>query len=107
MSYDCAAARELIVSGDNGLLIPTGDDVAFVNASVNLANDALRIQQYSARAVASVAHRSWDSVYDTFIQTLRNVLESYGRQFVPMTSPIGSGLPAQERLPQAHVSSLT
>ena len=106
VSYDCAAAKELIVSGDNGLLVPTGDDIAFVNASANLATDALRIAQFRSRAVSSVAHRSWDSIYDSFVQTLRHVLEGQGRQFAPTAQPMASSLPAQERLPQAHVSPL-
>ncbi|OYU43333.1 MAG: glycoside hydrolase [Burkholderiales bacterium PBB4] len=107
VSYDCAAAKELIVSGDNGLLVPTGDDIAFVNACVHLATDTLRLTQYRVRAVASVAHRSWDSIYDSFVQTLRHVLESHGRQFAPAAHPLVSGSPAQERLPQAHASPLT
>ena len=106
VSYDCAAAQELIVSGDNGLLVSTGDDLAFVNASVNLATDASRINQYRSRAVASVAHRSWDSIYDSFVQTLRHVLEGQGRQFAPAAQPLLSSLPTQERLPQAHASPL-
>ena len=106
LSYDCAAAKELIVSGDNGLLVSTGDDIAFVNASVNLATDALRLDHYRQRAVSSVAHRSWDSIYDSFVQTLRNVLEGQGRQFAPAAQALVSSMPAQERLPQAHASPL-
>jgi glycosyltransferase involved in cell wall biosynthesis len=106
VSYDCAAAKELIVSGDNGLLVPTGDDLAFVNTCVTLAGDVQRIQQFRVRAVESVSHRSWDSIYDCFVQTLRNVLESHGRQFVQATGSQVSGTPPQERLPQAHVSPL-
>ena len=106
VSYDCAAAQELIVSGDNGLLVSAGDDIAFVNACVNLATDAPRIKQYRGRAVTSVAHRSWDSIYDSFVQTLRHVLEGQGRQFAPVAQSLSSSLPAQERLPQAHASPL-
>ena len=102
VSYDRAAAKEMIVSGENGLLVPTGDDIAFVNACVNLAGDALRIDQYRTRAVASVAGRSWDRIYDTFVQTLRHVLAVHGHQFAPAAIPVPSGQPAQERLPQAH-----
>ena len=106
VSYDCAAAKELIVSGDNGLLVPAGDDIAFINACVNLATDAVRIDQYRSRAVTSVAHRSWDHIYDSFVQTLRHVLDGHGHQFAPAANPFLSGVPAQERLPQAHASPL-
>jgi len=53
-----------------------------------------------------VAHLSWDKIYDSFVQTLRNVLENHNRQFLPVVSPLVSGLPAQERLPHAHESPL-
>lgn len=106
VSYDNAAAKELITSGEDGLLVPLGDDVAFVNTCVDLAGDASRIHQYRTRAVASVANRSWDSVYDSFVQTLRDVLQSHDRQFAPVVSPLASVGPAQERLPQAHASPL-
>ena len=104
VSYDCAAARELIVSGDNGLLVPTGDDIAFVNASVSLALDVPRTQRLRTAAVDSVAHRGWDSIYDSFVQTLRSVLEGHGRQFSSPSvgAAVVSQMPAQERLPQAH-----
>jgi glycosyltransferase involved in cell wall biosynthesis len=106
VSYDCAAAKELIVSGDNGLLVSAGDDLSFVNASVQLATDPVCINQYRTRAVACVADRSWDSIYDCFVQTLRNVLEVHGHQFAPAASLRGSGLPMQERLPQTHAGTL-
>ena len=104
VSYDCAAARELIVSGHNGMLVPTGDDIAFVNASVNLALDPERIQRCRVAAVDSVAHRGWDSICDSFVDTLRTVLEGHGRQFSSPNTPAlaASHAPAQERLPQAH-----
>ena len=106
VAYDCAAAKELIVNGDNGLLVATGDDIAFVNTCVTLATDPHQIERYRNHAVSSVAHRSWDSIYDCFVQTLRNVLEGHGRQFAPAASPFISSPPTQERLPQAHASPL-
>lgn len=106
VSYEHAAAKELIVNGDNGVLVPMGDDLAFVNASVQLAADPQRIQQLRTRAVASVAHRSWDSIHDTFVLTLLSVLEGLDRCLAPPTSTAVSGLPAQERLSQPHVTPL-
>jgi len=106
VSFDNAAAKELIVSGDNGLLVSAAGDLAFVNACVSLACDRRLIHQYRTRAVAAVAHLSWDKIYDSFVQTLRNVLENHNRQFLPVVSPLVSGLPAQERLPHAHESPL-
>jgi len=107
VSYDCAAAKELIVSGDNGLLVPMGDDIAFVNAAVQVATDASCVERMRAAAVASVANRSWDHIFDSFVNTLRSVLEKHGRQFVPaLQAPVGSSAtPLKERLPHSHVST--
>jgi len=104
VSYDCAAALELIEDGVNGLLVPTADDVAFVNASVQLATDSARIASFRAAAVKAVADRSWDAVADTFLQTLRSVLERHGRPFASPAAPksTDSGLPAKERLAHSH-----
>ncbi len=108
VSYDNAAAQELIVDGDNGRLVPLGDDIGFVNAAVQLATDAERITRYRRAAVARVALRSWDSICESFVQTLRNVMQAHGRQFAP-PMPIASNalaLPAKERLPHSHLRSL-
>jgi glycosyltransferase involved in cell wall biosynthesis len=104
VSYDCAAALELIEDGVNGMLVPTADDVAFVNASVQLASDSARIASFRAAAVKAVEDRSWDAVADTFLQTLRSVLERHGRPFASPAAPksTDSGLPAKERLAHSH-----
>ena len=106
VAYDCAAAKELIVSGHNGLLVSAGDDVAFVNACANLSTDPVQIERYRRQAVESVAHRSWDSIHDCFVATLRNVLERHGHEFAPTANQLLSSPPTQERLPQAHPSPL-
>jgi len=108
VSYDCAAALELIDSGDNGVLVPTGDDVSFVNASVQLAVDPPRIARYRVAAVKAVADRSWDAVSESFLHTLRSVLERHGRPFATAAvgKVAGSGAPAQERLAHSHARTL-
>ncbi len=108
VSYDHAAASELITNGDNGWLVPTGDDIAFVNTAVQVAADTSGMAKCRLAAVSSVASRGWDSVYDCFVKTLRTVLECQGRQFAPpMTSGAGHlVLPAQERLSHSHASPL-
>jgi len=106
VSYDCAAALELIESGDNGVLVPTGDDVSFVNASVQLAQDPQRIAQYREAAVQAVANRSWDAVCDSFVHTLRSVLERHGRPFAAGQVAGLSALPTKERLAHSHARPL-
>jgi glycosyltransferase involved in cell wall biosynthesis len=109
LSYGCAAAQELIVTGHNGVLVNAGDELAFVHASVELAMDTPRIGRLRAEAPQSVAHLGWDAIFDTFVNTLNGVLERHGRQFTatgelrPMASLIGT---AQERLPHANVGTL-
>ena len=108
VSYDCAAALELIESGFNGMLVPSGDDVSFVNSAVQLALDPQRMSRFRVAAVKAVADRSWDSVVDSFVNTLRSVLERHGRPFASASaSQAGaSGLPAQERLAHSHARPL-
>jgi glycosyltransferase involved in cell wall biosynthesis len=97
VSFNVAAAKELISTDDNGLLVPQGDDVAFIDACVNLAADPLRTQRYRDRAVASVAHRSWDHVFDSFVQTLRHVLEGHGKPSTTAVVTTGLTTISQER----------
>ncbi len=109
LSYGCAAAQELIVSGHNGVLVNAGDELAFVNASVELAQDAPRIARMRAESALSVAHLGWDAIFDIFVNTLNGVLERHGRQFTaagesrPMATLLGA---TQERLPHANVGTL-
>jgi len=106
VSYDCAAALELIDNGENGVLVPTGDDVSFVNAAVHLAQDSGRIAQYREAAVRAVANRSWDAVCDSFVSTLRSVLERHGRPFAAGAVAGLSALPTKERLAHPHARPL-
>jgi glycosyltransferase involved in cell wall biosynthesis len=109
LSYGCAAAQELIASGHNGVLVNAGDELAFVNASVELALDAPRVARMRAEAAHSVAHLGWDAIFDAFVGTLNGVLERHGRQFTaagelrPMANLLSA---AQERLPHANVGTL-
>lgn len=82
VSYNCAAAAQLIQHGHNGVLVKPGDESSFVDAAVDLAtNDGQRVRLRS-RAPASVAHLAWSAVTDTLVQTWRHVLQchdSHGR----------------------------
>jgi glycosyltransferase involved in cell wall biosynthesis len=83
VSYSHAAAKELIVSGRNGVLVPSTDELDFVDAAVALAVDRAMQHRVRQAASASVAHLAWDAVYDGFVETLSSVLERHGRQFGP------------------------
>jgi glycosyltransferase involved in cell wall biosynthesis len=107
LSYANAAAQELIVNQHNGVLVPNGDELAFVNASVALATDPARQQQMRALAPGSVAYLEWSAVSDSFEAVLRDVLSRHGQPF-----NAGYGAQrlavshAQERLAHPHVSPL-
>jgi glycosyltransferase involved in cell wall biosynthesis len=105
LSYAHAAALELITDQHNGLLVPAGDELAFVHAAVELALDPARQAALRAQAPASVAHLAWSAVCDSFEGVLREVLARHGQPFsAPQLQ--GSLLPTQERLAHSHLSSL-
>ena len=101
VSYAHAAASELIVNDYNGQLVEPGDTEAFVQAAVALACDDERRSRMRAAASGSVSHVSWDSMYESFVGVLKQVLERNGRQFAhaaPSAAMALSGAVAQERL---------
>jgi len=108
LSYANAAALELITSDSNGILVPNGDDLAFVNASVELALARQRQADLRAQAARSVAHLAWSAVSDSFEAVLRDVLAHHGLLFSEAGNgplPVNSTLPLQERLSHTHLTS--
>jgi len=75
LSYACAAAQELIEHQVNGLLVPTGDELSFVNSALKLAQSPHEIRRLRAVAAASVAHLDWESIFDKFLEHLDQVLQ--------------------------------
>ena len=92
----------------NGVLVPNGDELGFVNASVELALDLARQQQMRERAPQSVAHLAWSAVSDSFEAVLRDVLAQHGQPFSPVIGALPGGLrlPAQQSLAHPHLGSL-
>ena len=88
LSYDHAAAKELITDGSNGALITKTDELDFIDAAVALALDPAKLQRIRQAAPASVAHVGWDAVFDSFVETLSGVLERHGRQFTQPSQPV-------------------
>lgn len=81
LSYALAAANELIVDGCNGVLVSNTEELDFVDAAVALANDPTKTEMIRKAAPSSVAHVGWDAVYDSFVETLSDVLERHGKQW--------------------------
>jgi glycosyltransferase involved in cell wall biosynthesis len=90
LSYDNAAAKELIITGQNGVLVTPGEELDFVNASVDLVTNPGMQQKVRQAAASSVAHRGWESVYSSFAETLIGALDRHDRQL----SPAFNSLPA-------------
>ncbi len=68
--YDYAAAHELVHHEQNGLLVPLGDEAAFIAAGVRLATDSALAARLRAHAAAAVQARSWDNVVSQFATDL-------------------------------------
>jgi glycosyltransferase involved in cell wall biosynthesis len=108
VSYASAAAQELITHQQNGVLVPAGDEFAFVSAAVALAQDGDKQMQLREMAPRSVAGLSWSAVCASFEVVLRDVIEQQGTAFVPAVrnnAGLGTLGPAQERLPHSHIAT--
>jgi glycosyltransferase involved in cell wall biosynthesis len=95
LSYDRAAANELIVDGHNGVLVSDTNELNFVTAAVGLASDPAKIERIRLVAPSSVAHIGWDAVHDTFVKTISGVIDQHGRYF-------GTGFCSQNTAPLSH-----
>jgi glycosyltransferase involved in cell wall biosynthesis len=75
VAYRSAAAAELIVDGENGLIASAGDARAFVDAALRFAS-ADQARQCGLRLAAreSMLPRQWDQVVASFENVLREVV---------------------------------
>lgn len=64
--FDYAAARQFVVNGRNGLVVPLGDDAALIQAAVRLATDSALREQVRRAARTAVERQSWTSVITRF-----------------------------------------
>jgi glycosyltransferase involved in cell wall biosynthesis len=108
LSYANAAAQELIRHQENGLLVPCGDEIAFISAAQALAQDVALQQRLREMAPRSVADRSWSAVCERFEQVLHQVIEQRGTAFTgmhPANSLSDPAAPAQQSLPHPHTAA--
>jgi glycosyltransferase involved in cell wall biosynthesis len=75
VSFACAAAQELLTHGLNGMLVPVNDDLQFISTAVGVADDPNTLARLRQAAPASVAHLSWDAIYDNFVEHLTRVVD--------------------------------
>ncbi len=76
VAFDYAAAAQLIRHGQNGVLVPFGDNGAFTRQALALAAQPQKIRRLGAAAATSLAARSWDAVCCQFEQHLRAAMEA-------------------------------
>ncbi|WP_052754988.1 glycosyltransferase family 4 protein [Lampropedia cohaerens] len=76
IGFDYAAARELITHRVNGILVPFGDQEAFVQATLATALDAPLLRQMARNAGSNC--RSWKSVIDALIADYRDAISIAG-----------------------------
>lgn len=66
VACDYAAARQHIVHGRSGLLVPVGDRIGFIEQAAALARDLPRARSLGRRARAAAEPLSWDKVVSDF-----------------------------------------
>ena len=87
LSYANAAAKELITTGQNGVLVSPGEELDFVNAAIDLATNMHKQLEIRQAAAASVAHLGWESVYNGFAEILTGALDGHEKKFSSVSSP--------------------
>ncbi len=70
VAYDCAAAKEVIRHGENGLKAQPEDEDAFIAQAVSLAPDTAQQRRLGTAAAARAAQLSWDAIIDSFERVL-------------------------------------
>ncbi|MBI5786030.1 MAG: glycosyltransferase family 1 protein [Rhodocyclales bacterium] len=82
VAFDCAAAADLIVTGENGVTVAPGDDDAFVAEAQALASDRLALSCMRKLAATSVAGLEWQAIHERFAALLTSLLASRGQASV-------------------------
>ena len=80
VSYDRAAAHELITTDENGVLVPGSAALDFAEAALSLALDRQRQSTVRRNAAASVAHLNWDAIHNRFVDVLSDVIQRHSQQ---------------------------
>jgi glycosyltransferase involved in cell wall biosynthesis len=73
VTYDCAAGREHIRSGENGVLARFDDPAAYHAAVVDIAVRPADWPRLRAAARATALTVTWDTIIDRFLEQLRGV----------------------------------
>ncbi len=85
LAFDYAAAAQLLRRGEGGVLVPYGDDAAFVAAAEALAGDPGRITGLRRRARETALALDWGRI-------AREVESEYLAALAPVAQPLPAGL---------------
>lgn len=80
VTYDYAAGREHIRSGENGILAPFDDAAAFCAAAAAIGERPSDWPRLRAAARATALTVTWDAIIDRFHELLRHVAATGGRR---------------------------
>lgn len=92
LSYNKAAALEIIENGVNGAVVNPGDELEFINAAVELAANQNKQHSIRQAAAPSIAHLSWDAIYSTFEDILHNVITQHERKQSAVSKPLRTAI---------------
>lgn len=74
VAYDRAAATQLIKNRQNGLRVPPGNELAFIQAACEIANNMPQSTISRQLISASVAHLKWECIHSAYEDILHSVL---------------------------------
>ncbi len=74
VAFDYAAAAQLIRDGSNGVLVPFGDNAAFVASVARLAADAEQRRALGLQARAGAGACSWERIVERFEWVVQTVI---------------------------------
>ena len=79
MAYRSAAAAELIVQQQNGMVASPGDERGYVEGALWLLEESARLNDMALAARQSMLPRSWGGVVETFEAVAREAIDSQVR----------------------------
>lgn len=79
MAYRSAAAAELIVQQQNGMVASPGDERGYVEGALWLLEESARLSDMALAARQSMLPRSWGGVVETFESVAREAIDSQVR----------------------------
>ncbi|MDP5238433.1 glycosyltransferase family 1 protein [Uliginosibacterium sp. 31-16] len=77
LGFNYAAAAELLSDGHNGLLVPYGDEAAFIEAASGLVQTPQLLAAMQARARTSVLQIDWQAVVHRLVCVLEQTLSAH------------------------------